>query len=147
MIDTGTAIITGSLLSLLGAIIIIELNNKNWFSRENWKMNKAITTKEVNIRFKKLEKDMGIQKGQDIPTTTEKGFFDLIRGIDKDKIAQILNVIQGGETYEEEPGGDDIISRGVDFFQSQPPEIQQELIKKLGGVLGGQKEEIKYIGE
>ena len=37
MIDTGTAIIVGSLLSLLGAIVIIQLNNSNWFKRENFR--------------------------------------------------------------------------------------------------------------
>jgi hypothetical protein len=50
-----------SIISLIGTIIIATMFNANWFKKENFKLQKQNILAENRIKFKRLEKEMGLR--------------------------------------------------------------------------------------
>jgi len=49
-----------SIISLIGTIIIASMFNANWFKRENFKLQKQNILAENRVKYKKLEREMGL---------------------------------------------------------------------------------------
>lgn len=111
-----------SIISLAGAIMISTLYNRNWFKRENFKINIAAE----KLKLKKLAKDLDIAP---VKTGTDKGIIELLSNLDKDKIANILDMLQGGSDTEVENEG---IENVLLDFASKNPELVKNLIGGLG---------------
>jgi len=133
MVDTGTALIVSSFIGSMFMMLILMLNNRNWFNRENFKINIAAE----KLKLKKLAKDMNLQPP---PMKTETGILELLKGLDKDKIAGILEMLQGGneETDLENEG----IEGTLINFAKNNPDLVKNLISGLGSAganIGSQK--------
>jgi len=139
---TDTGIIATSLISLAGMMLFFIINNNNWFKRENFKIQKSSVMAENRIKLKKLEKDLGIKAGK--APTTENSVMDLLKGIDQDKIKNILGYLQGGDDLidDDEPQND------LEALISKlPPGVIEGFINKLneGGGEGSTAEGEKTI--
>lgn len=111
-----------SIISLAGAILISTLYNRNWFKRENFKINIAAE----KLKLKKLAKDLDIAP---VKTSTDKGLIELLGNLDKDKIAGILDMLQSGSDTDIESDG---IENVLMNFASKNPELVKNLINGLG---------------
>jgi len=119
-------------IMLIGQIILLQMWNANWFKKENFKMQRDTIKAENRIKLKKMEKELGL-KGQSASTEikNETNIMDLLKNLDRDKIADILEMLQGGEN---EPEGDTL----TDIINKLPPEVIQNFLK---GVNVGKKED------
>jgi len=108
--DIGDSIIIGSFVSLMGMIIILQLNTRNWFKKENFKMQKTNIMNENRLKLRKLEKDMGLQKSK--ITTGEGG----VNGI----IGEVIS------NYVKDKGGDTGGLGGLigDFLEDNPEVVK-----------------------
>jgi len=64
MMVSDVGMITVSIISLAGMVLLFALNNSTWFKKENFKIQKKIVMDENRIKLKKLEKEMGIVGGK-----------------------------------------------------------------------------------
>jgi len=131
--DTG--LIVTSIIGLMGMVLMFIINNSNWFKRESFKLQKSNILNENKIKLERLRKELGLQKGvQPIKEAETGGVLDLIKGLDKDKVSGILNMLQGNEEELEDR------EEGIMGLINQlPPEAIQGVIEKLG--LGNKNED------
>lgn len=117
--------------SIAGAIIVSQMWMHNWLKKENFKMQKSNIMAENRIKMKKLERELGL-KGSKAPVEHEKaGVLELLGGLDKDKIAGILDLLQGGgdvDDYEPEPKSD--LER---LISNLPPGVIEGFLKNIKG--------------
>jgi hypothetical protein len=80
-----------------------------------------------------MEKELGLTKGRSSANEikNENSIMDLLSNLDKDKITDILELLQGGET-ETSKGGI------AEILDNLPPELIQGFLE---GVKGGKKEQ------
>lgn len=124
-----------SFISLAGMVLMYTINNANWFKRENFKMQRTNILAENRLKLKKLAKELDVTIGN--PIKEEKGILDSIKGLDKDKIAGILGMLQGSEDLEDTPEG---IEGAIMNFASKNPELVNKFISGFGSAKkeGGQ---------
>lgn len=77
-------------------IIITQLLNRNWFLREQMKHKYNIMRFKLGKRYKLKEAEL--------PSRTQRGILDQLKGIDRNTIGTILDALQGEEEY----GSDEI---------------------------------------
>lgn len=123
--DTG--IIVTSIIGLMGMVLMFIINNSNWFKRESFKLQKSNILNENKIKLERLRKELGLQKGvQPIKEADTGGVLDLIKGLDKDKIGGILEMLQGNDDEPEEK------EEGIMGIINQlPPEVIQGALDKF----------------
>jgi hypothetical protein len=122
----GIAVIGASFISMIGFIIILELNNRNWFKKENWKLTRDFSKQKYRIDLKKMEKDLGI-------TTTRKKTPEV--QITPDIIKTLVNTYLGGNEEEgEQPEG---LPGMLMNFAEENPELVQQFLK---GITKGKNE-------
>jgi len=116
-------------IMLIGQIILMQMWNRNWFKKENFKLQRDTVKAENRMKIKKLEKELGLTKGKSASAEikNDTGVMDLLKNLDNDKIAGILELLQSGESPEGETGIVDIINK-------LPPEVIEGFLK---GVKGG----------
>jgi hypothetical protein len=110
-------LIVVSIISLIGTIIIASMFNANWFKRENFKLQKQNILAENRVKYKKLEREMGLNTRPAAPDLSQ--LLPLA--------SQFLK--SGGGAAEEileEPDG--ITGALLDYATSHP-EIIQSLAK------------------
>ena len=64
MIDMGTAIIAMGFLNLIGILLILELRDRSWFKKQNFKMQKTNIMNQNKLQLRKMEKELGLSKGK-----------------------------------------------------------------------------------
>jgi hypothetical protein len=119
-------------IMLIGQIILLQMWNANWFKKENFKMQRDTVKAENRIKLKKMEKELGL-KGQSASSEikNETNIMDLLKNLDKDKISDILEMLQGGDNETESDNITDLINK-------IPPEVIENFLK---GINVGKKEE------
>ena len=129
VIIEGELIFLGFIM-LIGQIILLQLWQRNWFKKENFKLQRDTVKAENRIKLKKMEKELGLTKGKSASSEikNETNIMDLLKNLDRDKIADILEMLQSGE--REQSGLGEIID-------SLPPELISGFLE---GVKGGKKE-------
>jgi hypothetical protein len=134
MVDTGTAMIVSGFMFLIGTILFIQLNNHNWFKKENWKWNKQQTNAVNKIKLEKLRKEIGVK---------EQTGFNLLKNIDLGSI--ISNYLEGQS--EDEMGGsagsESMISNLLQGFL-QTEQGQQLASKFISGLNKGSDNEENF---
>ena len=123
--DIGTAILISSFVSLCGIIIVIELNNRNWFKRKNFLLGQQVE----KIKLKKLERDLNIKPTK---TTDEKTLLESVKGLDIDKIKNLLNIVQNDE--DESETDNSLTSVITNLIENNPELVEKyapELIKRF----------------
>lgn len=60
-IDIGTGLIVGSLISTTAMILLYMLSNRNWFKRENFKIEKSNVMQTNKIKLSQLRKELGVE--------------------------------------------------------------------------------------
>ena len=140
MVDTGTALIVSSFIGSMFMILIMMLNNRNWFKKENFKLNVAAE----KLKIKKLAKDLDLSPPS---LKTNAGLLDQIKGLDVDKIQDLLSMVQKDQDYEESE--DNSISGIINNLIKNNPELVKqyapELIKQFTGTKT--RDSGKYIDE
>jgi len=68
-----------------GAILVSQMTLRNWFKREKFKFNQQVDRKEMNLRFKKMEKDFKLKEDAPIQPR-EQGVVESIQGINPELI-------------------------------------------------------------
>lgn len=122
MVDTGTAMIVSGFMFLIGTILFIQLNNHNWFKKENWKWNKQQTNAVNKIKLEKLRKEIGVKEQ---PST------NLLKNIDIGNL--ISNYLEGQGEDEEGTSETGMISNLLQGFL-QTEQGQQMAQKFLSGI-------------
>jgi hypothetical protein len=118
-------------IMLIGQIILLQLWNRNWFKKETFKLQRDTVKAENRIKLKKMEKELGITKGKSASNEikNENSIMDLLSNLDKDKIVDILELLQGGGEEKE----------GISSILDQiPPEAIKAFLE---GATSGKKEE------
>ena len=87
-----------SLISTLGGLFGLYLINQNWFKRKEMEFKYSMARFKLGKKYKLKEAEL--------PDKSKAGLGDLIKGIDRNKIEDILDMIQGGDEYESEDRGD-----------------------------------------
>lgn len=107
-------------------VIITQLLNRNWFAREQMKHKYNIKRFQLGKKYKLKEAEL--------PSKTQKGILDQLKGIDRNTIGTILDALQGGE---DEYSSDDIsellgspivqkILQGVNLGSKEKEELSDE---------------------
>lgn len=128
----------GGIFGIMGLLLL----NHNWFSREKFKVLVAHEKKKNDLEIKRLAREYGLpmssskksfSQNPQSPAPLSSSLLDLAKGLDRDQISAILEIVSGGgeEGSGTLPEGmDDLIS-----FATKNPEL-------VKGFLGGiQKKE------
>jgi len=124
-------------IMLIGQIILMEMWNRNWFKKENFKIQKSNLLATNKLQLRKLEKEMGLTPGKE--SKEKRGTFDtikdlapLLKNLDADQIGMLFDKFIGGgsgEEYEEE----NVEGMLMDYAVENP-----EVVKKfLAGLTEG----------
>ena len=111
--------------------------NRNWFKKENFKMQKQLVMKQNNLKLKKLERELNLVGGSKLDKE-EKGLGDLIKGLDTDKIKGLLDMVQGEEDEDGEGGG----LGGI--IDNLPPDLVKNFVE---GLKSGKKNETETTSQ
>ena len=127
---------------IAGSILITQMWQMNWFKRENFKFNMAVNRKDMSIRFRKIERDLGLTKGKAVQDTTSKtpmDWLETIKKLDPNMIHSFVDSITGEkQEYEEGPEGDQgLIEKALGVARDNP-ELAQNF---LAGLTKGQGEQ------
>jgi len=117
------ALISVSIIGIIGAIITTQLWQMNWFKRENFKIQKSNVMSQNKIKLRKLERDLGLNKDKNVQPVEQKGILDLVKGMDRDKIEGILELLQNNEGSGEEGSGS--------ILDQIPPELIQGFLQGI----------------
>ena len=133
--------------SIAGSILITQMWQMNYFKRENFKFNLSQQKRADGIKFRKLERELGIKKGKEQDNTTDTNLIELLSNLDLDKIKGLTGLIQKNDDYEEpDEGEDDIINNILDYAKNNP-EVANQFLKQLNIGQGQQQTQQKYLGE
>jgi len=145
MIDTGTALIIGSFISLIGFLIFQERSVKNYFRKENFKLQKSNIMAENKLKLKKLEREMGLTGSNSTVTKEENtgigGLLPLLKNLDSDTITNLLPLLSGGGGDGSAPEG---LTESLLNFAEENPEIVKGL---LDGLKIGKPKEEEFTGQ
>jgi len=141
MVDTGTALIVGSFMSLFGMVILLQINNNNWFKRQQWKLDAGNIKAENKLRLKKLEKDMGLntraskKEAEELPQGNLLGqLAPLLKNLDGETLKSLADTFLPNSIEEEAPEG---ISGALLNFAEENPEIVNGILQGISGKMGG----------
>lgn len=107
--ELGDSVIVGSFLSLLGMIIILELNNRNWFKRENFKLERDNVKATNRLNLKKLEKEMGLTKTPSVKASQQETsnpmsmLAPIVKQLSADQLKGLADMFLGNYSDSEEP--------------------------------------------
>jgi len=134
--------------SIAGSIIITQMWQMNYFKRENFKFNLAQQKKADGIKFKKLERDLGLkQSKKDQDVKDNDSLLELIKNLDVEKIKSLTGLVQKQDEYEDDEEEDDMINNILEYAKNNP-EVANQFLKQLN--IGGNQEQTtqqKYLGE
>jgi len=147
MVDTGTAIIAGSVISLFGGIIMMQVWQNGWFKRERFRLQIQQTKAIDRINIKKMEKDLGLRKGRsasaEITPNSQSGLLQYLPALVETakENPDILGTL--ADKLLSNPGGEsspDLLN-GIAGFVKDNPEI-------LEGIMDGfQQNKADQAGE
>ena len=148
----GSLVILGLMTSIF-TLVGIEMINHNWFKREKFKFNMSVDRKEMDMKLKKMARELGLDKKsisppeQSLPQPqastmdTIRSLLPLAAKLAPEQleaiIEQFLPSESGAGDYDEKPSGIDSL---VDFI-SKNPEIVRGFMDKLGAKGGSQNQD------
>lgn len=141
MVDVGTGIIAGSIISLAGMIFLYILSNNNWFKRENFKIQKSNIMSENRLKLKKLAKQLDVELGA--APKEDKSLIDSLKDLDIDKIKDLLGYVQKEEEEVEQEEEENIINSAIKEIVKNP-ELRQKGLELLNKVTG-KEEDNRFI--
>ncbi len=102
-------------IMLIGQVILLEMYQHNWFKKETFKFKQKFDTKQMNLQFKKLERELGFQPSRETKepaTMIEKigGIADILKNADPDTLKELANkfLTRDEETEYEEVEDEDL---------------------------------------
>ena len=127
-------LIAVSFISLAGMVLIFMLNTRTWFKKETFKSTQASNRKEMNIRFKAMERDLKIKETPPL-APPEQSIPDLLKGLDLETIKKLGGMLQKDDVeYEdEEPIREekpDLAETVLNMAQKNP-ELAKSIIDKF----------------
>ena len=146
MIDTGTALIIGSFISLIGFLIFQERSVKNYFRKENFKIQKSNVMAQNKLNLKKLEREMGLTGKSVTPAEkptgsgTVAGLIPLLKDLDPDTIKTLIDLLGVSNEGESEGGLMDILTN----FAEENPELVKGFLDGIGKAKEGKD---SFIGQ
>jgi len=129
---------------IAGSILVSQMWQMNWFKRENFKHSMAINRKENSIRFRKMERDLGLTAGKPMTRTEARSpmeWLETIKKLDPNMIHSFVDSISGQKTeYEgEDPESEEgLIEKALGFAKSNP-ELAQNFLDGLNKGKGEQQ--------
>jgi hypothetical protein len=147
----GSLVILGLMTSIF-TLVGIEMINHNWFKRERFKFNMSVDRKEVDMKLKKMARELGLDKKPISPPETSlapvgASTMDTIRSLlplaaklapeQLEALIEQFLPMEGGGGGEESPSGIDSL---VDFV-TKNPEIVRGFMDKLGAKGGSQNQQ------
>jgi len=142
MMVSDVGMITVSIISLAGMVLLFALNNSTWFKKENFKIQKKIVMDENRIKLKKLEKEMGIVGGKpyqepQTPLETGSNLLSVLKNLDGEQIQGLADKFLKPEDQQEYDSPPSTMESLLDFANNNP-EIAQQFLK---GVTSAKKDE------
>lgn len=129
---------------IAGAIITTQMFQMNWFKRENFKFDKSQEKKSNAIKFKKLEKELGLKAvkvPEYAPTPGIPDWINVLKKIDPSVAHNFIDGITGGEEDQGEPGAQGMEGMIMEFAKSNP-EMVQNFLSGLNKGKGEQQDTI-----
>lgn len=112
---------------IVGSILVTQLWQLNWFKKERFKMQKSNIMAENRIKLKKLEREMGIDTSKGASINEKGGVLDLIKGLDRDKIDGLLDLIGEKESDSDQADQSDLGK----ILKMIPPSVIEGFVQKL----------------
>jgi hypothetical protein len=143
--DLALASVAGGVTGIIGLMLL----DRNWFRREEFKIDRDFRKKEIDLKLKKLARDLGLDKKVVTPAQTAipniqnstmdtlKTFAPLLSKLAPEQIQDLLDRFLpggGGGEFEDEVGGG--IPEGLGGlleFASKNPALVDGFLKGLGG--------------
>jgi hypothetical protein len=92
-------LIVMSFISLIGTVIILQLRDRAYFKKQNFKLQLDTVKAENRLKLKKLEREMGITSGS---KKTEGGsgegiaaLLPLLKNLDPEQLTGLLDMLPG----------------------------------------------------
>lgn len=138
-IDFALASLVGGITGLIGLMLL----DRNWYRRENFKVERDLTKATNQLQIQKMRRELGLDK-KSTPAISPpssggldlKSLLPILQALAPEQIQDIIGNLTGAETAEGLEGGlgglDGI--DGLIEFASKNPEIVKSF---LGGVKGG----------
>ena len=117
-----------SFISLIGMIIVLQLRDRAYFKKANFKLQTDNVKAENRIKLKKLEREMGITSPKkEIAPISDSGaigaLLPLLSNLEPEQLGSIVSALTGGIGEGEPEGLTGII---MDFAEKNP-----EMVKGL----------------
>ena len=131
--------IISSIFGLCGLMIL----DRNWFRRENFKIQKANIQAQNKIQIERMRKELGLHKQPSQPTQELGGvgnLLDLAKGLGKDQIIDLVEKFLPDNERDEE-GEEGELQKILKYV---PPEVIQNALKGVLGSKEGGNQEVLY---
>ena len=128
MVDTGTALIVGSLIGTCSMLGLYMLSNRMWFKKENFKIEKSNVLATNRIKLSQLKKELGIDE-------TKKKPVDL----SSLNLKSLINNPEEEDEDEDEGGITGIIKTVIANNPELVEKYAPELIKLATGAINKDK--------
>jgi len=117
-VDLGTALIITGMTTPIWIILLQKLSLSNWFKKQTFREQMKIARKENTLKFKKLEKDMGLKESK----TT---------GVDNKTLLDIASKYLGNSSEEDEEEGIlGSVGKGILDYVKENPEVVEKVLGK-----------------
>lgn len=115
-------LIVVSIISVCGMIVFLQLSQYNYFKKKTFLHRLGQQKKIDKLKLSKMERELGLKTSRSKTEETEdKGLIGLLKGLDKDKIGNILEMLQGEEEEEDE----------MDWIKNISPELINSVVKGM----------------
>jgi hypothetical protein len=119
----GEAIILASVVNLLGMMVILQLRDRTWFKKQNWKHNQSITKRMNDLKIEQMRKEMGLSKkgktetSRSIENLISKGISGALGGEEGEGLGGYL-----GDWLEDHPEVISAFLKGISEGKGNQPE-------------------------
>ena len=142
------AIIAVGFISMLGMILSIQLLNMNWFKRENFKLKRDMTKKEIDLKMRKMSRELGLdtKKGSSIKTADSGlnlGNSELVKALIPAVLKKLApeDIKDLAEEFLPDSGESGGLGSALIQFANDNPKIVEEVVAPLlKGITQGRQE-------
>jgi hypothetical protein len=141
MDETTLVLIVASSLSMgVFTLAGIQLMNMNWFKRENWKFNRDLKKREADLNFKKIARDLGLEKKPSSENTSPqsgsladnaRSLLPLLSRLAPEQIQDLASMFLGGDSEEAPPTSPLSGVDGLLQFAAENPKLVEGFLQGM----------------
>lgn len=129
-------LISMSLISLAGMVLLYTLSNRTWFKRQNFKIEMFNIKATNKLQLRKLEREMGLTPGKKTGTAAAASplggiaqLLPLLKTLEPEQLSGLVEAYTGSQ----DAGGDGSPIDILMGFAEDHPEVVQGIIGSLTG--------------